>query len=174
MRPASLQFEVHHPPLLTIQSVAIGSAGLSANKMITCAALAKPENGQRCIVTAINDMLIGSGVIARIDVTTTSSGSLTLQNVIAANQWARLIDSVVTPGGGAITIPSARASYYCNVSEIEPGEETTCTVELEQPQAADSVIAITTSDNSKVEVPASSNVIVPAGTVRTNFKLRAK
>jgi hypothetical protein len=159
LQPAAVQFDLTHQAAITTGSALAGAAAAAAAKTLTCAPLASPALGLRCVAAGLNANLIGNGVIARVPASGSAPGTVSLGNPAASNMWGRAIDTAIAPGGGDVPATPALESVVCGQTVLEPGEQTGCLLRLISPAPAGGVaIQLTVSDPAKIDAPASANI----------------
>lgn len=175
LSPSGVQFDLVKPASVTWGTPVLGPTGTAAQKSITCTNTSTTTLS--CIIFGINQNLIGNGVVASIPVTATATSTITLPSASAqaTNAAGNPLLTSVPNGSIQVTVPliPALASYTCSAPDIEPGESITCTLTLTSPAlASGTTVSLTTTDATKITIPAS--ISVASGATTATFPLSGK
>lgn len=169
--PANLQWILRYPAgSLTNFAVAAGPAATAAGKSLLCAG---NHAAYKCILSGVNDKVIGNGVVATLSGTVSASGSVAVG--VDSSMGASLAGNSVqvTSTGGTVVAPAATgtlASVTCPAS-LSSGASATCTVSLSAPAATGGLVVSLSSSSTRLTVP--SSVTVNSGATSTSFPATA-
>lgn len=158
---------VFDPARVSAISASPGPTTTAAGKTLDCNTVSPGR--LRCIVNRDGNTAIGNGVGVRLSVTASASTIISLEGAVATMQnpvTARPLNTAIVPGGGIVTVPEIQ-TVACDVVQLEPGEETYCSVSMSIAPTADRAWPIT--GDAPLVVPAS--VTIPANQTSQQFLL---
>jgi hypothetical protein len=164
LAPSGIQWDLGYLPAdVASVSVAAGPVATAASKEVACNPLG--PGSLRCIVSGLNTNVMANGVATTITVktrpeSTAGTTTLALSGLATTNRFGNPLNSAIAPGGGVVTFRILLSDLTCPQTDIETGEQVTCTVSLNRVVTLDTVVQIL-YDDAHLTGPAS--VTIPAG-----------
>lgn len=163
-RPAALQWVLMFPPTdVTAISAVVGISGKQAGKTVAC----QPGAGSYvCLLSGLNNTVLPDGVIAVVNVTTSSTASIVPIGVI--NAMGSTSDGLaMTVSGLAGTVTRIRiAGLSCTPASLASSGTAKCTVTLSAPAQSPTYVSLS-STSTQLTTPAW--IAIPAGTTSASF-----
>lgn len=161
---SALGFTLGFDPLeIGTVNVAAGAASAAAGKSIDCNITA---SSAVCVVYGLDGRGIPDGVVADITLSALATSvnplrSISVNGVTAANAAASSLNLTASGGAVAVSYPTVGVTNVaCSPSTVPSGASTTCTVDLSGTVNLASAVALTSSNNTALPVPASAPVAI--------------
>ena len=173
--PVSIQWDLTYSTSdlnpVTGTFYATGAAASGAEKSVSCSIISAGD--VRCIVSGINTLAIGNGVLATLTFqiaagTTDTSTPVSMISSEASDANANPLS--ITDGSAAVTINQPAApvlsALSCSPASVTPPTSSTCTATLSSSAASTTTVGLSSSA-SAATVPASMNI--SSGSLSKNF-----